>query len=102
MSEVKVVPMPFPPLGNIPMRMLVVTDEDIANAPACENCMKVRFDHPDMMGERNDWCLDCNDEALKAKGMDDASFGLWVLDNINKGKVIGVIRKDRGSIRVKN
>ena len=52
------------------MKMLVVTDEDIANCDTkCENCMKVRFEHPDMAGERNDWCVDCNDEARKRNGM---------------------------------
>ena len=58
MPEVKEVPMPFPPLGYVKMKMLVVTDEDIANCDTkCENCMKVRFEHPDMAGERNDWCV---------------------------------------------
>ena len=44
MPEVKEIQMPFPPLGYVKMKMLVVTDEDIANCDTkCENCMKVRL-----------------------------------------------------------
>tara|TARA_R100001463_G_scaffold89417_1_gene144191 strand:+ start:1948 stop:2259 length:312 start_codon:yes stop_codon:yes gene_type:complete len=103
MPEVKEFPVPFPPLGYVKMKMLCVTEEDIANCDTkCENCMKVRFEHPDMAGERNDWCADCNDEERKRNGMTEYAMGLWTLDQVNKGRIIGVMRQDRGSIHVKD
>ena len=69
MPEVKEDSNAVPSIGYVKMKMLVVTDEDIANCDTkCENCMKVRFEHPDMAGERNDWCVDCNDEERKQNG----------------------------------
>ena len=57
--------------------------------------MKVRFEHPDMAGERNDWCVDCNDEERKQNGMSILNGSLDI-GSSEQGQVIGVVREGRG------
>ena len=81
---------PFPPLGAIPMKYLIVEESYADKTKLCENCGKPHWSHEDLAVENKDWCINCNDDE---RGLSPDELALWTLDQVAKGLVIAVVSK---------
>tara|TARA_B100000131_G_scaffold161608_1_gene156380 strand:+ start:71 stop:337 length:267 start_codon:yes stop_codon:yes gene_type:complete len=79
------------PMSGIRVRALVVDQ----NTPhrKCENCSKPCYDHPDLVKDDIDWCINCNDEHYRGH-MDDFEMGMWTMKQMSEGKIVIVVTED--------
>ena len=73
---------------GVPVKALIVDEHSPHRI--CENCSTPCFDHPDLVKEDRDWCVNCNDDHYRGQ-LNDYEMGMWTLQQMAKGKIVAVV-----------
>lgn len=76
------------PLNGSYIGALVVSISEMDEAPLCENCGKRKvLNHPRLVKEIQDWCLECNDERTR-EGWTDERYLKWSQEQTMNGNAV--------------
>tara|TARA_R100000655_G_scaffold1164_1_gene4667 strand:- start:170 stop:487 length:318 start_codon:yes stop_codon:yes gene_type:complete len=87
---------PDAPYPLMPLTMLVIDGDTPKPKTNCESCGKLLIKHKLITNPPNthkDWCINCND-ALFIKRDGIKAHGVWVQNQVAKGKIIQIIMSE--------